>query len=167
MLDRVLRRVFLIVHVEGEGNRCHEIYCDTFSVNISAEVEEVIEELSSETGEAVSPLPEIIASKKRALDDQKDTHLKDNIPIANDPSQVGLEKLALRTTKKLNKLSLRRNVTKNQGAATQHEPTITQGRGTDWRPHPTPPKRKITISGPGPNFYKICCYTWYFTWYFR
>ncbi len=41
MLDRVLRRVFLIVHVEGEGNRCHEIYCDTFSVNISAEVEEV------------------------------------------------------------------------------------------------------------------------------
>jgi hypothetical protein len=29
------------VHVEGEGNRCHEIYCDTFAVNISAEVEEV------------------------------------------------------------------------------------------------------------------------------
>ena len=30
-----------LVHVEGEGNRCHEIYCDTFAVNISAEVEEV------------------------------------------------------------------------------------------------------------------------------
>jgi hypothetical protein len=30
-----------LVHVEGEGNRCHEIYCDTFSANISAEVEEV------------------------------------------------------------------------------------------------------------------------------
>ncbi len=30
-----------LVHVESEGNRCHEIYCDTFSVNISAEVEEV------------------------------------------------------------------------------------------------------------------------------
>ena len=22
-----------LVHVESEGNRCHEIYCDTFSVN--------------------------------------------------------------------------------------------------------------------------------------
>ena len=30
-----------LVHVEGERNRCHEIYCDTFSANISAEVEEV------------------------------------------------------------------------------------------------------------------------------
>jgi hypothetical protein len=30
-----------LVHVEGEGNKCHEIYCDTFSSNISAEVEEV------------------------------------------------------------------------------------------------------------------------------
>ena len=30
-----------LVHVEGEGNRCHEIYCDTFAVNISNEVEEV------------------------------------------------------------------------------------------------------------------------------
>jgi hypothetical protein len=30
-----------LVHVESEGNRCHEIYCDTFSVNISTEVEEV------------------------------------------------------------------------------------------------------------------------------
>jgi hypothetical protein len=30
-----------LVHVESEGNRCHEIYCDTFSVNISAEIEEV------------------------------------------------------------------------------------------------------------------------------
>jgi hypothetical protein len=30
-----------LVHVEGEGKRCHEIYCDTFAVNISAEVEEV------------------------------------------------------------------------------------------------------------------------------
>ena len=30
-----------LVHVEGEGNRCHELYCDTFAVNISAELEEV------------------------------------------------------------------------------------------------------------------------------
>jgi hypothetical protein len=30
-----------LVHVESEGHRCHELYCDTFSVNISAEVEEV------------------------------------------------------------------------------------------------------------------------------
>jgi hypothetical protein len=30
-----------LVHVEGEGNRCHEIYCDTFAANISNEVEEV------------------------------------------------------------------------------------------------------------------------------
>ena len=96
---------------------------------VVAPVEEVIEELSSETGEAVSPLPEIIASKKRALDDQKDTHLKDNIPIANDPSQVSLGKVALPTTKKRNKLSLRRKVTNNQGVAPQHEPSITQGLG--------------------------------------
>jgi hypothetical protein len=27
------------------------------------------------------------------------------------------------------------------------------GRDTDWRPCPTPPKRKITISGPGPNLF--------------
>ena len=30
-----------LVHVESEGHRCHELYCDTFSANISAEVEEV------------------------------------------------------------------------------------------------------------------------------
>ncbi len=30
-----------LVHVESEGHRCHELYCDTFSSNISAEVEEV------------------------------------------------------------------------------------------------------------------------------
>ena len=30
-----------LVHVEGEGNRCHELYCDTFAVNISAELEEI------------------------------------------------------------------------------------------------------------------------------
>jgi hypothetical protein len=30
-----------LVYVEAEGHRCHELYCDTFSVNISAEVEEV------------------------------------------------------------------------------------------------------------------------------
>jgi hypothetical protein len=30
-----------LVHVEGEDNRCHEIYCDTFAVDISNEVEEV------------------------------------------------------------------------------------------------------------------------------
>ncbi len=28
-----------------------------------------------------------------------------------------------------------------------------KGRGYDWRPHPTPPKRKITNSGPGPIFF--------------
>jgi hypothetical protein len=31
-----------LTHVESEGHRCHEIYCDTFSVNISKEIEEVI-----------------------------------------------------------------------------------------------------------------------------
>ena len=30
-----------LVYVEAQGHRCHELYCDTFSVNISAEVEEV------------------------------------------------------------------------------------------------------------------------------
>ena len=30
-----------LIHVEGEGNRCHELYCDTFAVNLSAELEEV------------------------------------------------------------------------------------------------------------------------------
>ena len=31
-----------LTYVEGEGNRCHELYVDTFSVNISAELEEVV-----------------------------------------------------------------------------------------------------------------------------
>jgi hypothetical protein len=31
-----------LTHVEGEGNQCHELYVDTFSVNISAELEEVV-----------------------------------------------------------------------------------------------------------------------------
>jgi hypothetical protein len=31
-----------LTHVESEGYRCHELYCDTFSVNISAEIEEVL-----------------------------------------------------------------------------------------------------------------------------
>ncbi len=31
-----------LTHVEGEGHRCHELYVDTFSVNISAELEEVV-----------------------------------------------------------------------------------------------------------------------------
>jgi hypothetical protein len=30
-----------LVHVEGEGNRCHELYCDTFAINLSAELEEI------------------------------------------------------------------------------------------------------------------------------
>ncbi len=30
-----------IVHVESEGYRCHELYTDTFSVKISAELEEI------------------------------------------------------------------------------------------------------------------------------
>jgi hypothetical protein len=30
-----------LVYVEAEEHRCHELYCDTFSVNITAEVEEV------------------------------------------------------------------------------------------------------------------------------
>ncbi len=30
-----------LVHGKGEGNSCHEIYCDNFAVNISAEDEEV------------------------------------------------------------------------------------------------------------------------------
>jgi hypothetical protein len=31
-----------LTHVEGEGHRCHELYVDTFAVNISSEVEEVV-----------------------------------------------------------------------------------------------------------------------------
>jgi hypothetical protein len=31
-----------LTHVEGEGHRCHELYVDTFSVNISSELEEVV-----------------------------------------------------------------------------------------------------------------------------
>jgi hypothetical protein len=31
-----------LTHVESEGHRCHEIYCDTFSVNISGEIDEVL-----------------------------------------------------------------------------------------------------------------------------
>ena len=31
-----------LTHVESEGHRCHEIYCDTFSVNISKEIEEIL-----------------------------------------------------------------------------------------------------------------------------
>jgi hypothetical protein len=31
-----------LTHVESEGYRCHELYCDTFSVNISTEIEEVL-----------------------------------------------------------------------------------------------------------------------------
>ena len=30
-----------LLHVESEGNKCNKLYCDTFSVNISAELEEV------------------------------------------------------------------------------------------------------------------------------
>ena len=30
-----------LVHVEGEGRRCFELYVDTFAVNLSAELEEV------------------------------------------------------------------------------------------------------------------------------
>ena len=30
-----------LIHVEGEGHRCHELYVDTFAVNLSAELEEV------------------------------------------------------------------------------------------------------------------------------
>ena len=31
-----------LTHVESEGYRCHELYSDTFSVNLSAELEEVL-----------------------------------------------------------------------------------------------------------------------------
>jgi hypothetical protein len=31
-----------LTHVESEGYRCHELYCDTFSVNISSELEEIL-----------------------------------------------------------------------------------------------------------------------------
>ncbi len=31
-----------LTHVESEGCRCHELYCDTFSVNISSELEEIM-----------------------------------------------------------------------------------------------------------------------------
>jgi hypothetical protein len=66
-----------LVHVEGEGNRCHEIYCDTFSVNISAEVEEVaalfqvkIIPVSSGTPQEVSFVESanrVIAARSRAM----------------------------------------------------------------------------------------------------
>jgi hypothetical protein len=66
-----------LVHVEGEGNRCHEIYCDTFSANISAEVEEVaalfmvkIIPVSSGTPQEVSFVESanrVIAARSRAM----------------------------------------------------------------------------------------------------
>jgi hypothetical protein len=34
-----------------------------------------------------------------------------------------------------------------------YEKRCVPGCGIDWRPHSTPPKRKITISGPGPIFF--------------
>jgi hypothetical protein len=67
----------LIVHVEGEGNRCHEIYCDTFSANISSEVEEVaalfqvkIIPVSSGTPQEVSFVESanrVVAARSRAM----------------------------------------------------------------------------------------------------
>jgi hypothetical protein len=66
-----------LVHVEGEGNRCHEVYCDTFSANISAEVEEVaalfmvkIIPVSSGTPQEVSFVESanrVIAARSRAM----------------------------------------------------------------------------------------------------
>ncbi len=66
-----------LVHVEGEGNRCHEIYCDTFPANISAEVEEVaalfmvkIVPVSAGTPQEVSFVEtanRVIAGRSRAM----------------------------------------------------------------------------------------------------
>jgi hypothetical protein len=66
-----------LVHVESEGNRCHEIYCDTFSANISAEVEEVaalftvkIVPVSAGTPQEVSFVEtahRVIAGRSRAM----------------------------------------------------------------------------------------------------
>ncbi len=33
-----------LTHVEGEGHRCHELYVDTFAVNLSSEVKEVMQD---------------------------------------------------------------------------------------------------------------------------
>lgn len=66
-----------LVHVEGEGNRCHEVYCDTFAVNLSAEVEEVaalfqvkIVPVSSGTPQEVSFVEtaiRVVAARSRAM----------------------------------------------------------------------------------------------------
>ncbi len=66
-----------LVHVGGEGNRCHEIYCDTFAVNISSEVEEVaamfmvkVIPVSAETPQEVSFVEtanRVIAGRSRAM----------------------------------------------------------------------------------------------------
>jgi hypothetical protein len=41
--EQFLAAVFqFLTHVESEGYRCHELYCDTFSVNISSELEEIL-----------------------------------------------------------------------------------------------------------------------------
>ena len=66
-----------LVHVEAEGNRCHEVYCDTFSANISGEVEEVaalfqvkIVPVSSGTPQEVSFVEtanRVVAARSRAM----------------------------------------------------------------------------------------------------
>ena len=66
-----------LTHVESEGYRCHEVYCDTFSVNLSAELEEVmalfqakIVPVSSGTPEEVSFVESahrVIAARSRAM----------------------------------------------------------------------------------------------------
>jgi hypothetical protein len=66
-----------LVHVESEGHRCHELYCDTFSSNISAEVEEVaglfqvkVVPVSSGTPQEVSFVESqvrIIGARSRAM----------------------------------------------------------------------------------------------------
>ncbi len=43
--------------------------------------------------------------------------------------------------------------TREQNKNGQRPVDYSLGSGNDWRPHPTPPKRKITNSGPGPIFF--------------
>ena len=66
-----------LVYVEAEGHRCHELYCDTFSVNISNEAEEVaglfqarIVPVSSGTPQEVSFVESqvrVVAERSRAM----------------------------------------------------------------------------------------------------
>ncbi len=56
-----------LVHVENKGNRCHEIYCDTFSVNISAQVEEVAALFMVNVITASAGTPQYVETARRTI----------------------------------------------------------------------------------------------------